>query len=205
MNFRLKQRPPGSWDSVTLEVIIRTDGESSIVALGQKSWRKIQRSPCQSDATHTNPTHYSRSAGHAESGVRIVKEKVRALVCFARDLHGGQEITCFTPVLHEICSSNTQQISSWNRWSDRPSQSLWSLKSPTMSLGRKRCFTWTSPRERSESKRHDTRGFSLEIKDGGGHATRNCFCEEHPQSSKRGFWRWYAVQQYPRSPMGLAV
>ena len=37
---------------------------------------------------NTSPAYDSRSAGHAESGVRIVKEKVRTLICFARELHG---------------------------------------------------------------------------------------------------------------------
>ena len=36
----------------------------------------------------TSSAHDSRSAGHAESGVRIEKEKVRTLKCFARELHG---------------------------------------------------------------------------------------------------------------------
>ena len=37
---------------------------------------------------NTNPAYDSRSAGHAESGVRIVKEKVRTLIRFARELQG---------------------------------------------------------------------------------------------------------------------
>ena len=37
---------------------------------------------------NTNPAYDSRSAGHAESGIKFVKEKVRKLMCFARDLHG---------------------------------------------------------------------------------------------------------------------
>ena len=35
-----------------------------------------------------------------------------------------------------------------------------------------------------------------------GHATRSCFCWKHPQSSKRGFWRWHAVQQHQKGPVG---
>ena len=65
---------------------------------------------------NTSPAYDSRSAGNIESGVSIVKEKVRhvgmsrtrAALCDSR------EITCFTPVVREICSSNFQQISSWN-------------------------------------------------------------------------------------------
>ena len=37
---------------------------------------------------NTSPAYDSRSAGHAESGVRIVRGKVRTLVCYARELHG---------------------------------------------------------------------------------------------------------------------
>ena len=37
---------------------------------------------------NTSPASDSRSAGHAESGVRVVKEKVRTLICFARELQG---------------------------------------------------------------------------------------------------------------------
>ena len=37
---------------------------------------------------NTRPAYDSRSAGHAESGVRIVKEKVRALTCFHRGTDG---------------------------------------------------------------------------------------------------------------------
>ena len=37
--------------------------------------------------TH-GPAFDSRSTGHAESGVRIAKEKVRTMVCYARELHG---------------------------------------------------------------------------------------------------------------------
>ena len=37
---------------------------------------------------NTSPAYDSRSAGHAERGVRIMKEKVRTLIGFARELHG---------------------------------------------------------------------------------------------------------------------
>ena len=37
---------------------------------------------------NTSPAYDSRSAEHAESGARTVKEKVRTLICFARELHG---------------------------------------------------------------------------------------------------------------------
>ena len=37
---------------------------------------------------NTSPAYDSRSAGHVESGIRIVKEEGRTLICFARELHG---------------------------------------------------------------------------------------------------------------------
>ena len=37
---------------------------------------------------NTSPACDSRSAGHAESGIRAAKEKVRTLICFARELLG---------------------------------------------------------------------------------------------------------------------
>ena len=99
---------------------------NSMVALGrrvgetQRSWK------------HTGTMYHSRSAGHAESGVRIEREKVRTLMCYIRELHRVTvERTRFTTVVREMCSSNNQQISPWNRWNDRLSQSSWSLKSPT--------------------------------------------------------------------------
>ena len=69
------------------EVTIRTDGESSIVALSRRVGEKL-REPGVKTMHNTSPAYDSRSAGHAESGVRIVKEKVRTLICFARELHG---------------------------------------------------------------------------------------------------------------------
>ena len=69
------------------EVIIRTDGESSIVALSRRVGEKLKEAGVKT-MHNTSPAYGSRSAGHAESGVRIVKEKVRTLICFARELHG---------------------------------------------------------------------------------------------------------------------
>ena len=69
------------------EVIIRTDGESSIVALSRRVGEKLREAGVKT-MHNTSPAYDSRSAGHAESGVRIVKEKVRTLICFARELHG---------------------------------------------------------------------------------------------------------------------
>ena len=68
-------------------VIIRTDGESSIVALSRRVGEKLKEAGVKT-MHNTRPAYDSRSAGHAESGVRIVKEKVCTLICFARELHG---------------------------------------------------------------------------------------------------------------------
>ena len=69
------------------EVIIRTDGESSIVALSRRVGEKLKEAGVKT-MHNTSPAYDSRSAGDAESGVRIVKEKVRTLICVARELHG---------------------------------------------------------------------------------------------------------------------
>ena len=54
------------------EVTIRTDGESSIVVLSQRVGEKLREAGVKTKH-NTNPAYDSRSAGHAESGVRIVK------------------------------------------------------------------------------------------------------------------------------------
>ena len=46
-----------------------------------KNSEKQVSKQCTTQAQHT-------TAGHAEIGVRIVKEKVHTLICFARELHG---------------------------------------------------------------------------------------------------------------------
>ena len=69
------------------EVTIRPDGESSIVALSRRVEEKLREAGVKT-MHNTSPAYDSRSAGHAESGVRIVKEKVHTLICFARELDG---------------------------------------------------------------------------------------------------------------------
>ena len=69
------------------EVIIRTDGESSIVALNRRVGEKLKEAGAKT-MHNTSPAYDSRSACHAESGIRTVKEKVRTLICFACELHG---------------------------------------------------------------------------------------------------------------------
>ena len=70
-----------------LEVIIRTDGESSIVAVVRRLGEKLREASVTA-MQNTSPAYDNRSAGHAESGVRIAKEKARTLVCCSRELHG---------------------------------------------------------------------------------------------------------------------
>ena len=70
------------------EVMIRTDGESSNVALSRRDGEKLREASVKT-MHNTSPTHDSRSARHAASGIRTVKEKVRTLICFARELHGA--------------------------------------------------------------------------------------------------------------------
>ena len=69
------------------EVIIRTDGESSIVALGRGVGENSEK-PSVKAMQNASPASDRRSVGHAESGFRIVTEMVRTLVCYARELHG---------------------------------------------------------------------------------------------------------------------
>ena len=69
------------------KVTIRADGESSIVALSKRVGEKLREAGVKT-MHNTSPAYDSRSGGHAERGVRIVKEKVRTLKCFARELHG---------------------------------------------------------------------------------------------------------------------
>ena len=56
------------------QVIIRTDGESSIVALGRRVGETLREASVKV-MQNTGPAYDSRSAGHAESGVRFVKER----------------------------------------------------------------------------------------------------------------------------------
>ena len=113
-------------------VIIRADGDSSIVALSRRVGEKRKEAGVKT-IHNTSPAYDSRSAGHAESGVRIVKEKVRTLILFCTRVArcNSWEITCFTSMVCKICSSNNQQISPWNRWNDRLSQSLRSFENAT--------------------------------------------------------------------------
>ena len=60
---------------------------SSIVALSRRVGEKLKEAGVET-MHNTSPAYDRISAGHAKSGVRNVKEKVRMLVCYARELHG---------------------------------------------------------------------------------------------------------------------
>ena len=83
---------------------------------------------------NTSPAHDSRSAGHADSGIRIVKEKVGTLICFARELHGVTigNLTYFTSIVRK--DSQLKLISRSHRGTDGIDsllQSLWSFEKAT--------------------------------------------------------------------------
>ena len=115
----------------------------------------------------TSPAYDSRSAGHAESGIRNVKEKVRTLICFTRELHGVTVRK--SHVSHPRCVRFAAQIirrshlrtdgmtgyrGAYGRSRMPRRYVLWSEK----------YFTWSTPRERTKSRRSGTRGFSSESK-----------------------------------------
>ena len=106
---------------------------------------------------NTSPAYDSRPAGHAESGVRIVKEEVRTLIFFARELHGvtvGKSHVslpwCVRFAAQKIRRSHrgTDGMTGYRRAYGR-------LRMPR----RHGYFTWSSPRERSKSRRSGTRDF----------------------------------------------
>ena len=148
------------------EVIVRTDGESSIVPLSRRVGKKLREAAVKT-MHNTSPAYDSRSAGHAESGITIVKEKVRTLICFARELHG---VT--VGKLHVSlpwCVSFAAQITSR---SHRGTDGMTGYRRAfvarechvDMYLGLKRYFTWSRPRERSNSRRSGMREFSSKSK-----------------------------------------
>ena len=183
------------------EVIIRTDGESSMVALTRRVGEKLREASVET-MHNTSPAFDSRSAGHAESGVRIVKKKARTLICFARELHGvtvGRLHVslpwCVRLVAQILCRSyrGTDGMTGYRRAYGR-------------SRMPRRYVSWSLEQSKRkvqvEAKWHE--GIFLGIKDeseiavvGAPHGI--VFCEKHPQSSKRGFWKWHAVQQHQRS------
>ena len=120
----------------TTEWILGTDGESSTVALGR-----------QGGAQHKHSVRPQMSRTRREWRQNCERERLHVGMPRTRSARcDSQEITCFT----------NQQMTSWNRWNDRLSQSLWSLKSPPSlcPLVRKRCSAWSSPRQGSWLKRN---------------------------------------------------
>ena len=86
MNFQLRQRPSGSRDSVTLK-----SSSELMVKVQLLHWAELENNSekrvsrrCKTQAQRTTTDQQD-----TQSGVRIVKEKVRTLVCYARELRGG--------------------------------------------------------------------------------------------------------------------
>ena len=87
MNFPIETAVNWNLGHCCSEVTIRTDVVSSNISLSRRvgeNSEKLVSKQCTTQAQHTT----NRSAGHAESGVRIVQEKVRMLARYARELHG---------------------------------------------------------------------------------------------------------------------
>ena len=74
MNFLLRQTTKWILGLGYPEVTLRTDGQSSFVAWSQRVEEKLREAGVKT-MHNTSPAYDSRPAGHAESGVRIVKEK----------------------------------------------------------------------------------------------------------------------------------
>ena len=194
------------------EVIMRTDGESSIVALGRRVGQKFREASVKA-MQNTSPAYDSRSAGHAESGVRMVKEKVRTLICFAREPHGvtvGKSHVSlpwcvrFAAQITSRSHRGTDGMTGYRRAFGRSRMPrrwvLWSEKVFYLEQSKRKVQV--------EAKWHE--GIFIGIKDESEIAVVGTphgivFYEKDPQSSKRGFWRWYAVQQHQRSPVGTTT
>ena len=108
------------------EVIIRFDGESSIVALSRRVGEKLREAGVKS-MHNTSPVYDSISAGHAESGVGFAKEKVRKMKCVSLEFYGVTNGKSHVPcpwcvrfAARIFCRSRP-----WNGWNDRLSQSLY--------------------------------------------------------------------------------
>ena len=161
---------------------------------------------------NTSPAYDSRTVGRAESGVRIMKEKVRTKICFARELHG---VVGKSHVSLPWCVRFAAQIGSRShRGTDGMTDCRRSCGRSRMPrryvLWSEKVFAWSSPRERSKSNRSGMRRFFFGIKEESEIAVvctlHGIVCrEKHSKSSRRWLWRWYVVQQYLRGPMGLAT
>ena len=209
-SFQLRQQKSGFLGPGCPEVIIRTDGESSIVALSRRVGEKLREAGVKT-MHNTSPAYDSRSAGHAESGIRIVTEKVRTLICFARELHGvtiGK-----SHVSLSWCARFAAQIMSRSR---RGTDGMTGHRAYGRSRMPRGCVPWSEKvfylelskrKVQVEAKWHEW--IFLGIKDESEIAVvgtpHGIFFEKHSQSSKKGFWRWHVVQQHQRSPVGTAT
>ena len=162
---------------------------------------------------NTSPAYDSRSAGHAESGITIVKDNVRTLICFAREVHGVTIGKSHVP--SPWCVRRAAQIISR---SHRGTDGMTGYRRTYGRSGMPRRYVPWSEKvfylEQSKRKVRPSRGevapgIFLGIKDESEIAVvgtpHGIVSEEHSQSFKRGFWIWYAVQQHQRSLLGIAT
>ena len=69
------------------EIILRADGEPALQALREIVSQKLRERRVRVVPGKT-PAYDSESARGIESGVKLIKDKTRTLVCWARELHG---------------------------------------------------------------------------------------------------------------------
>ena len=156
MNSQLKQRQGGSLDLVTSEVIIRTDCESSFLALDRTIEEKLKEAGVKAMQKHKPSVRQQISRTRREwrqncegEGSRVGPLRTITARCHSR------EITCFTPVVCEICCSNDSQIT------------LGFRRAHGRSTVPRRYVPWSEKvfyleqiEKRSRLKRHVTRGTS---------------------------------------------
>ena len=168
--------------------------------LGRRVGEKLREAGVKT-MHNTSPAYESRSAGHAESDVRIVTEKFHTLMCFARELQ------CVTIGKSHVslpwCVRFAAQIIS--RSHGGPDGMTDNRRAYGRSRMPRRYVPWSEKvfyleqskrKVQVEAKWHE--GIFFGIKDESEIAVVG-------QSSNRGFWRWYAVQQHQRSPVGTAT
>ena len=113
---------------------------------------------------NTSPAYDSRSPGHTESGVRIVKEKVRTMACYRRQLHGvtvGKSHVSL-PWRVRFAVQITSRSHCGTGWMTgyRRESTIAQECHVDMSVGQKKCFIWNCSRERSKLKQNGTKGLS---------------------------------------------
>ena len=142
-----------------------------------------------------------------------MKEEVRTLICFARELHGvtvGKShvsLPCCVRFAAQIISRSyrgTDGMTGYRRAYGRSR-----MPRRYVPWSEKVFYLEQSKREvQVEAKWHEE--IFLGIKDESEIAVVGTphgivFSEKHSQSSKTKFWRWYAVQQHQRNPVGTTT